>query len=90
MTENTERGIKIVAGIANTAAAVNQTFGQEDLNMLLKLFDHHPSKDGADYKRPLGLVQEAYNEHNRPGCFETAENIKAAFPWFKPKPDPAV
>jgi hypothetical protein len=87
MTENTRRGIRIVAGIANTAAEVRQTFTKEQLNKLLELFDQHPSNDDVEYANPGKLVLWTYDAYYDVGDAETAERIREAFPWFDPKID---
>jgi hypothetical protein len=87
MTERTIRGIAIVAGIANTAVAAHQTFTEEQLKMLLELFDQHPNNTDGEYKNPGQLVLWAYNAYYNDGCPETSEHIREAFPWFIPKVD---
>jgi hypothetical protein len=81
------RGIAIVAGIANTAVAAHQTFAEEQLKMLLELFDQHPNNTDGEYKNPGQLVLLAYKTYYDAGSSETSEHIRGAFPWFNPKVD---
>jgi hypothetical protein len=87
MEENTKRGIEIVAGIANVANKVGQTFTMEQLNELLSLFGQHPSNDDRDYVWPKKLVLWTYREYYDKGDSTTAEIVRKVFPWFDPKAD---
>jgi hypothetical protein len=91
MTENTLRGIAIVAGIANTAHAVNRTFSKEQMNQLLALFDHHPGGDeDTEYAEPGKLVLWTYNAHYAAGNVQTAEAVSKTFTWVTLKVDPSL
>ena len=87
MEENTKRGIEIVAGIANVANKVGQTFTMEQLNELLSLFGQHPSNDDRNYVQPQRLVLSTYREYYDKGDSTTAEIVRKVFPWFDPKVD---
>ena len=87
MTEKTKRGIAVIAGIANTAHSVNQTFSKEQLNQLLELFEQRPNNDDREYVEPGKLVLLAYDKHYDDGDPETSEHIKRVFIWFNPDID---
>jgi hypothetical protein len=87
MTKNTERGIKIVGGIANTASSVGLSLTQEKLITLLDIFDQHPNQKDDRYALPKRLVGTAFKKYKDDGDSETAGRIKKVFPWFDPEVD---
>ncbi|GHU87367.1 hypothetical protein FACS189476_02700 [Spirochaetia bacterium] len=76
--ERLERGVKIVGGIANTAAEAGMKFTFKEINALLTLFECY-SSDNTEYASPGRLVVKARDKYEADGDLETAKNIDIVF-----------
>jgi len=77
--DNKERGILIIAGIANIAIAVKKNLSKEDLISILHLFGQKTVDGKKEYDRPGFPVDHAIKYFSEKGDTATAENIRLVF-----------
>ena len=86
MIPNTEKGVRIVVGVANIAYVLGWTLTKEKLIDLLTLLDHKTSEN-QKYTDPHQLVNKSIAEYKDT---ESAAIIREVFPWLQPNVDSSL
>jgi hypothetical protein len=76
--DNTERGIEIVAWVANQAVLSKKNITHKELATILNILGHKTSSRDK-YSSPGALIKKARDKYNKDGDKETAENIRLVF-----------